>query len=446
MTSHVHKASAILWRKGSKPSFARPNNKVWVPVNVLHNVAVSLPPPLPVSEETGSPSDDVQPNHSGVPHLSPHRIFGYRDTKVLSSLMSQGKFCIVFLSKYKTKNLVRMLLLLSEFSPSVLGLDVGHALQLSKILSIFIKRNVPHSFLSSASFLGRDLIISVFVSSRVDALNLSSILNLPSVLDCLPPFVTKFWSPPLVAWIYVKTSGQEFFSYGALGRSVCASQVNKIIHSGCACFRFPGFVDSHHGHVISANLNILSRPSLIELFSRGTKFRGGFLSMLSIEEAIDKGLKKFVNKQEELPGVQGILSEWKAKVLLFVQKRTCASFVVQTSSDSSLSVPLGDLDHLKILQRSFVITYMDKCCNNVVFVCKKFYVSSVFSELNSPVGACAVSNLAQSDILKFHLSFNKLIILKVLSVALVSCFFVQFGSFIKIQLNLDLSVQPALVL
>jgi hypothetical protein len=42
--------------------------------------------------------------------------------------------------------------------------------------------------------------------------------------------------------------------------------------------------------------------------------------MLSIEEAIDKGLKKFVNKQEELLGVQGILSEWKAKVLLFVQR------------------------------------------------------------------------------------------------------------------------------
>ncbi len=72
-----------------------------------------------------------------------------------------------------------------------------------------------------------------------------------------------------------------------------------------------------------------------------------------------------------------------------------------------MSVPLGDLDHIKILQWSFVITYMDKCCNNFVFVCKKFYVSSVFSELNSPVGAYVVSNLAQSDILKFHLSFNK---------------------------------------
>jgi len=113
--------------------------------------------------------------------------------------------------------------------------------------------------------------------------------------------------------------------------------------------------------------------------------------MLSIEEAIDKGLKRFVNKQEELLGVQGISSEWKAKVVLFVQKRTCASSMVQTSSDSPLSVPLGDLDHLKSLQWSLVVTY----------------VSSVFSELHSPVGTYVVSNLAQSDILKFHFSANK---------------------------------------
>jgi len=147
--------------------------------------------------------------------------------------MSQGKFSIVFLSKYNTKNLVRMLLLLSEFSPSDLNLDVGHALQLSKILSNFIKKNVSRSFLSSASFLGKDLIIFVFVYSRMDALNISSILNLPCVLDCFPPYVRKFWSPPLVAWKYVKSFGQKFFNYGALGRSVHASQGNKIIQFGC---------------------------------------------------------------------------------------------------------------------------------------------------------------------------------------------------------------------
>jgi hypothetical protein len=123
----------MLWRKGSKSSFAHPINKVWVPANVLRNVFVSLPPPtLLVSEEIGSPFDDVQPNHSGVPQLSPPKIFGYKNYKrrlvFLSSLMFQGKFSIVFLFKYKTKNLVHVLLLISEFSPSIIGLDVGHVL------------------------------------------------------------------------------------------------------------------------------------------------------------------------------------------------------------------------------------------------------------------------------------------------------------------------------
>jgi hypothetical protein len=152
----VHKASVMLWRKGSKPSFARPFNNVWVPLNVLPNVAVSLPPPSsPVSEETGSPSDDVKPNHSGIPHLSPHRFFGYRDYNrrlvFLSSLMSQGKFSIVFLFKYKTKNLVRMLMLLSEFSP-VFGLDVGHVLSewKAKVL-LFVQKRTRDSLVVQTS-------------------------------------------------------------------------------------------------------------------------------------------------------------------------------------------------------------------------------------------------------------------------------------------------------
>ncbi len=151
---------------------------------------------MPDSQEIVSPFDGAQPNHSGVLRLSPHIFFGYRDYKgglvFLSSFMSQAKFSIVFLPKNETQNLVCMFLLMFEFSPSVIGFDLGLASRLSKILSIFIKRSVPRSFSSSASFLGSDIIIFVFASSSVDGLNLSSILNLPFVLDCLPPFVRKF--------------------------------------------------------------------------------------------------------------------------------------------------------------------------------------------------------------------------------------------------------------
>jgi hypothetical protein len=41
-TLRVHQASTMLWSKGSKPSFARLNNKVWVPFKVLPVVAVSF--------------------------------------------------------------------------------------------------------------------------------------------------------------------------------------------------------------------------------------------------------------------------------------------------------------------------------------------------------------------------------------------------------------------
>jgi hypothetical protein len=77
----VHQASTMLWRKGNKLSFACLNKKVWVPFKVLPVVAVSFSPPLPVSEETGSPPDDVQQNHEGVLHLCPHKIFGYKNSK-----------------------------------------------------------------------------------------------------------------------------------------------------------------------------------------------------------------------------------------------------------------------------------------------------------------------------------------------------------------------------
>jgi hypothetical protein len=79
----VHKASAMLWRKGHNPSFVCQNNKVWVPVNVHPCISGSLPPPiLPIFEENGSSSNDVQPNSTCNPQLCHHRIFCYREYKI----------------------------------------------------------------------------------------------------------------------------------------------------------------------------------------------------------------------------------------------------------------------------------------------------------------------------------------------------------------------------
>jgi hypothetical protein len=133
----------------------------------------------------------------------------------------------------------------------------------------------------------------------------------------------------------VKTSGEEFFSCRVIGRFVCSSKIHQLMHSDCDCSFYPLFVSPHHGHLISPNPDILSRPSLNELFSRGTEHRT-FLSDLSIEEAIEKGL----------------------------EGGTYCLTMLHSSSQSSFAVPSVDVDHLKRFQCSFVMTSVGKCSYN----------------------------------------------------------------------------------
>jgi hypothetical protein len=76
-----------------------------------------------------------------------------------------------------------------------------------------------------------------------------------------------------------------------------------------------------------------------------------------------------------------------------------------------------------------------------------FVKSSMFLRfLNSPVAMYVVSNLAPSEILKSHLFFNKAHNFSGVKSGHHLHVFVLFGSLIKIQLNIDLIVQPALLL
>jgi len=115
---------------------------------------------------------------------------------------------------------------------------------------------------------------------------------------------------------FLCTSGQEFFNR-EIGRFIHSSKMHQILHRSCDHSCLPMFVNPHHCDVISANLDVLSIPSLIELFSRGTKYTRAILSLLFIQEAIEKCLKKFADKQEE--EAQGSLSEWKSNVLFLLR-------------------------------------------------------------------------------------------------------------------------------
>lgn len=68
-----------------------------------------------------------------------------------------------------------------------------------------------------------------------------------------------------------------------------------------------------------------------------------------------------------------------------------------------LNLPSGvDFKHLKSFQQDFIIAYMDKCCNNFVFVCKSQDVSTLFDELNSPLGTYHKLWISLVQVLRSH--------------------------------------------
>jgi hypothetical protein len=80
----------------------------------------------------------------------------------------------------------------------------------------------------------------------MDSLDLSAILNPPPLLDCLPSTFRNFSSPLLVAWKFVKTSGQESFSYQEMGRSVHATKLQtswSLLGTGVEVGLTPSFID-----------------------------------------------------------------------------------------------------------------------------------------------------------------------------------------------------------
>ncbi len=88
-----------------------------------------------------------------------------------------------------------------------------------------------------------------------------------------------------------------------------------------------------------------------------------------------------------------------------------------------------DCTHLKRFQHSFVMTYMDKCSNNFVFLSEALGCIS-FNDIISLEDTHVKSRLSESAI-KFFVVLSTLLLSFRQSVDLVFLFFLQFGCLTK---------------
>ena len=172
----------------------------------------------------------------------------------------------------------------------------------------------------------------------------------------------------------------------------------------------------NHCHVITGNLSIIPNSKLRDLIAKGPKYREPCkvdwdknLSVLC--EAVDQYALQWAKREMvEL----SVLSSWKGKVKGQNEERI--SKLKQNFKQPTCKV-LQNADVkacLSDLHNKYVFVPADKAPNNIIIICKRYYIKTLIEELgldncstptgNSPYTSCQMSS---EDIVNTHDTFIK---------------------------------------
>ncbi len=228
-------------------------------------------------------------------------------------------------------------------------------------------------------------IIIKYENAAVGFINLRNILREPDIKDSMVAYTDD---EPTVVYKYTQTIRNKILNYSNVMDNVDVENWDEK-NMPCECStKYKAFVDEHHKHVITGNLNIIENKKLRNLFKKGPNFREkNSINFTIARRAINNGLNDYINKwSNKNRRIRNTLLEWKNKVLGRVDdisKNMKKSHlhkwrgVKQTLKDTNCQQELDNL------QEKFVITTVDKASNNISFICKPYYISTLLKEVNS---------------------------------------------------------------
>jgi hypothetical protein len=105
-----------------------------------------------------------------------------------------------------------------------------------------------------------------YQSGEVDDTCILTCSDLEKLLVYVLQSLQDFGLLPLCIMGVFESLCQDLFLLGKVLRALSLLEVHKTLSSDCNCCNFQSFTNLHFGHVIFTNLDILSRPNLIDSF------------------------------------------------------------------------------------------------------------------------------------------------------------------------------------
>jgi hypothetical protein len=184
------------------------------------------------------------------------------------------------------------------------------------------------------------------------------------------------------------------YNNAASTATLSQKQTNLILSTPCLCHRYKQFCPEGSDHVLTTDMSLMGSPYLEEEMLKGAKHKttvheNALLSPPGsvANNAITQDLRRALTKWSKTCGyyfgsaIMVDLESWTSKIISLVKTRAPTLFFPEV--DPNHGMQLHDLNQLKEVQQSFVISSVDKAASNFFIQCRKEYITTVFKELNS---------------------------------------------------------------
>ena len=232
---------------------------------------------------------------------------------------------------------------------------------------------------------------------------LRRIIDDPDIIALLPVGAEQCTDNILICNKLNDTIGRHIFNYSKAARDLSTAPPGNR----CPCHHlFPGVKRTVSGCVLSGDLDFIKNPILRQRLSFGPKFRE--TSVDDPLSSLDCGLDQFilrVSEDHKLP--LHTFTGWKTGIM-----NKARSQIGRLSEDEGTLSSIGMNDpnvirELKWLQNFLVFVGADKAANNIICICKRWYVEQLRIELKKADGAYTPCALTGDEILENQRDFLK---------------------------------------
>jgi len=249
-----------------------------------------------------------------------------------------------------------------------------------------------------------------FNNKGLDNINLTNILHHKDVMSKIPDYF-KDLNAPQISYSYTSCIAPKIFNYKKALNDVNTSDLLETPPT-CSCDKMSQFVHKPAKHIITGNLDIVNNDKLKQLLSRGPKYReprsfSWRQNFKIIMDAVEAHARKWVKREDAEPDA---LSEWVKSIRSLVKSKI---HVLSKSVNTRYQTILNDpsvTKSLDELHKQFVVVPADKASNNIIFVCKAYYLQCLLNELNLSDNNPTVTtykkvSFSKEEILSNHSSF-----------------------------------------